>query len=74
VTSATFSPKERNRVATVAPPRVTAESATLEERRRAAKDDLMYALRLTGLKLKEVQRKTQKVDGWKSAFDEQKPK
>ena len=45
----------------------------LEERRRAAKDDLMYVLRLTGLKLKEVQKKTQKVDGWKSAFDEQKP-
>jgi hypothetical protein len=33
----------------------------------------MYVLRLTGLKLKEVQKKTQKVDGWKSAFDEQKP-
>jgi hypothetical protein len=45
----------------------------LEERRRAAKDDLMYVLRLTSLKLKEVQKKTQKIDGWKSAFDEQKP-
>jgi hypothetical protein len=43
----------------------------LEERRRAAKDDLMYVLRLTGLKLKEVQKRTQKVDGWKSAFDRQ---
>lgn len=64
--------------------RISAESARveegraeteqpLEERRRAAKDDLMYVLRLTGLKLKEVQKKTQKADGWKSAFDEQKP-
>lgn len=64
--------------------RVAAESARfgegraekeqpLEERRRAAKEDLMYVLRLTGLKLKEVQKKTQKADGWKSAFDEQKP-
>lgn len=45
---------------------------SLEERRRAAKDDLMYVLRLTGLKLKEVQKRTQKADGWKSAFDRQK--
>ena len=63
--------------------RVVAESAAfeggraeqqqpLEERQRAAKDELMYVLRLTGLKLKEVQKKTQKVDGWKSAFDQQK--
>ena len=45
---------------------------SLNERRQQAKDELMYALRLTGLKLKDVQRKTQKVDGLKSAFDEQK--
>ena len=44
----------------------------LEVRRQRAKDELMYALRLTSLKLKDVQRKTQKVDGLKSAFDEQK--
>jgi hypothetical protein len=74
VTSVALNPKERDREAAAVPPRVTPASAPLEERRQAAKDDLMYALRLTGLKLKEVQRKTQKVDGWKSAFDEQKPK
>jgi hypothetical protein len=75
--------KEREEVAGAAAPDVVAESARrgegpaekqmpLEERGRAAKDDLMYVLRLTGLKLKEVQKRTQKVDGWKSAFDEQK--
>ena len=79
VTSAAFSPKERDGDAGGATPRAVGESAPLEgrrleERRRLAKDDLMYALRLTGIKLKEVQRKAQKVDGWKSAFDEQKPK
>lgn len=78
-----FSPKEHDGDAGGAVPGVVSTSAPtegvrlpakLEERQRLAKDDLMYALRLTGLKLKEVQRKTQKVDGWKSAFDEQKPK
>jgi hypothetical protein len=54
--------------------RAVAESAPLEERQRLAKDDLMYVLRLTGLKLREVQRRTRNVDDWKSAFDEQKPK
>lgn len=44
----------------------------LEVRRQQAKDDLMYALRLAGIKLKDVQRKTQKADDWKSSFDEQK--
>lgn len=74
MTRAAFSSEEHERVAAGATPRVVAEAAPLEERRRLAKDDLMYVLRLTGLKLKEVQRRTQNVDGWKSAFDEQKPK
>ena len=54
----------------VAPPAVAA-SAPLEERQQQAKDELMYALRLAGLKLKDVQKKTQKVDGLRPAFDEQ---
>jgi len=70
--SASSRPDEHDKVAPGATPRVAAEAASLEERRRLAKDDLMYVLRLTSLKLREVQRKTQKVDGWKSAFDEQK--
>jgi hypothetical protein len=74
---------EREVVSAGTPPRVVSAAASLgegraekppslNERRQQAKDELMYALRLTGLKLKDVQRKTQKVDGRKSAFDEQK--
>ena len=70
--SASSRPDEHDKVAPGATPRIAAEAASLEERRRLAKDDLMYVLRLTSLKLREVQRKTQKVDGWKSTFDEQK--
>jgi hypothetical protein len=68
VTNAGF---RHNEIEAGAPP-VVAASAPLEERQQQAKEELMYALRLIGLKLKDVQRKTQKVDGWKSAFDEQK--
>jgi hypothetical protein len=77
--SASSRPDERDNVAPGTTTRIIAEAAPLEEphvpleeRRRLAKDDLMYVLRLTGLKLKEVQRKTQRVDGLKSAFDEQR--
>ncbi|HEX3559324.1 MAG TPA: hypothetical protein VHU19_08965 [Pyrinomonadaceae bacterium] len=71
--SASSRPDEHRQVAD-ATTRAVAESAPLEERQRLAKDDLMYVLRLTGLKLKEVQRRTRNVDGWKSAFDEQRTK
>jgi hypothetical protein len=46
------------------------ESAALESRGREAKEQLVYALRLTSYTLKEVQRKTQGADNARPAFDE----
>jgi hypothetical protein len=43
--------------------------AALESTRLMAKEQLVYALRLTGAKLREVQRKTQGLDNSKPAFD-----
>jgi hypothetical protein len=43
--------------------------AALESTRLMAKEQLVYALRLTGAKLREVQRKTQGLNNSKPAFD-----
>jgi hypothetical protein len=50
--------------------RVGESASFTPEEQRLAKEQLVYALRLTSLKLKEVQRRTQAVVDSKSAFDE----
>jgi hypothetical protein len=51
--------------------RVGASAGVLESTRLLAKEQLVYALRLTGAKLREVQRKTQGLEDSKRAFDAQ---
>jgi hypothetical protein len=64
-------PKEREKVFVTPSFNATGARAPLTpEEQRRAKEQLVYALRLTSLKLKEVQRRTQSAVDLKPAFDE----